>query len=100
MSGIEVAALVAAIISAFSGAHGLISKFKKKRRERRLNKQNENAELALTSAGSRVQHAYDVDFRRLGSKFAKGDGKQFHALHAQFVESTDENTIQISASES
>jgi hypothetical protein len=75
MSGLEVVALVAAIVSAFASAEGLVAKFRKKRLLRRMNKDNEDTQLVLSSAGSRVQREYDTDFRRLGSQFAKGDGE-------------------------
>ena len=68
MDPISVAALVCAIVSAYTGAAVLIKKKKKEKLAVAL--QN-----SLEVAPSQVQKEYDYDFSRIGSRFATGDGK-------------------------
>lgn len=75
MSGFEVVALVAGIVSAFSGATGLYRTWRKDKKERREKKANQRLEGRLDGHGKEVQRAYDDDFRRLGAAFARGDGE-------------------------
>lgn len=73
MSGLEVVAAVAGIVSAFTGSTKLFTERRDKRRERRKEKQNEAAQLLLRDGGPQVQSEYERDFARLGDVFAKGD---------------------------
>ena len=72
MSGLEVVALVAAIVSAFTGGSQLFSKWKERRHERRLEAQNEVVGTSLQRGTREVQTEYDRDFARLGAAFAQG----------------------------
>ena len=74
MSGLEVVALVAGIVSAFAGSASLFREWREKRKERKSQAQNANLQRSLTSGGSQVQGEYDQDFARLGRRFAVGDG--------------------------
>ncbi|KAH7079316.1 hypothetical protein BKA63DRAFT_263650 [Paraphoma chrysanthemicola] len=75
MSGVEVVALVAAIISAFTGTISLL----KERRARKRNKTRERLEdmdrlrRAMIEAPTQIQLEYDYDFARIGPAFASGD---------------------------
>ena len=74
MSGLEVAALVAGIISAYTGAATLYRKWRSDRQARRQQLQNERLDQSLVQGRADVQARYDNDFRRLGAIFARGDG--------------------------
>lgn len=74
MSGLEVVGLIAGIVSAFSGAANLYRDWRSKKREREKQQQNENLSQVLVTSGPDVQRHYDDDFRRLGQRFARGDG--------------------------
>ena len=74
MSGIEVVALVAGIVSAFTGAGTLFRSWRRDRKERQRQEKNQHLEQALVKGSSDVQKTYDDDFRRLGPMFARGDG--------------------------
>ena len=74
MSGIEVVALVAGIVSAFTGAGSLFRSWRRDRKERQRQEKNQHLEQALVKGSSDVQKTYDDDFRRLGPMFARGDG--------------------------
>jgi hypothetical protein len=75
MSGLEVVALVAGIISAFSGTAAFLQDRKKRKAEQAEAKKTalHNLQLAVTSAPPQIQGEYDRDFGRIGSKFASGD---------------------------
>lgn len=75
MSGLEVVALVAGIVSAYSGAASLFRNWRRDRKERQQQKKNQHLNQALVKGSSDVQKTYDDDFRRLGQLFARGDGK-------------------------
>ena len=80
MSGLEVVATVAAIVSAYAGAGTLLHIWRKKRRTKKaalLTPQYQTADTSLAQGGSRVQKTYDDDFARLGAKFARGDGTRY-----------------------
>nr|OQO23409.1 hypothetical protein B0A51_11941 [Rachicladosporium sp. CCFEE 5018] len=88
MSGLEVLAipaLVASVISAFSGATSLYRAWRKDRRERLDMIQNEELQSLVSTSGGRVQQEYDVDFRRMGRKFAEGDDISRWALPQQVM---------------
>jgi hypothetical protein len=74
MSGLEIVAGVAAIVSAFNGSVTLYRSWRDERRERLENAQNQNLERSLTIGGTTVQREYDTHFARLGRQFAIGDG--------------------------
>jgi len=81
MSGIEIVAGVAAIVTAFNGSVKLYRCWREKRRERMEPKENQNLEQSLTIGGTTVQREYDGHFAKLGSEFAVGDGEFF--VHAR-----------------
>ena len=74
MSGLEVVALVAGIVSAFTGAGTLFRNWRRDRKERRKQEKNQRLEQTLVKGSSDVQTTYNDDFRRLGPMFARGDG--------------------------
>ena len=74
MSGIEVVALVAGIVSAFGGAAELYKTWRDRRKERRENKENTQLHQLVQSSSLQIRQEYDNDFRRLGKVFARGDG--------------------------
>lgn len=74
MSGIEIVAGVAAIVTAFNGSVKLYKSWKEKKRERLEAKENQNLEKSLTIGGTTVQREYDGHFAKLGPDFAVGDG--------------------------
>ena len=77
MSGLEIAASVAAIVSAFSGATSL---FRSWRNDRRKSKKavsaarDEDLETSLVKGERRTREEYDADYAKLGRAFAIGDG--------------------------
>ena len=76
MSGLEVVGLVAGIVSAYSGAAQLYQNWRNEKRERQRKLKNEQLRQVVSTSGPQVQHVYDQDFRRLGRRFARGDGKR------------------------
>jgi hypothetical protein len=74
MSGIEIVAGVAAVVTAFNGSIKLYRGWRDKKRERAEKAQNQNLELSLTLGAKTVQKEYDGHFARLGPEFAHGDG--------------------------
>lgn len=85
MSGLEVVALVAAIVSAFTGTVGLLKEREQKKAEKRRAKREElkRLQVALTKAHPEVQNRYDVGFANFGSHFRSGDCK-LHFLSSVF----------------
>jgi hypothetical protein len=77
MSGLEIIAGIAAIVSAFNGSVTLFRSWRDKRRERLEETQNQNLDRSLTMGGTTVQREYDGHFARLGHQFAAGDGEFF-----------------------
>lgn len=75
MSGFEVAVTIPAIVMAFTTALRAFRSWRNDRRERKDKAQNRELELSFGDGKNKVQLAYDSHFRRLGPKFAKGDGK-------------------------
>lgn len=74
MSGIEVVAAVAGIVSAFQAPVSLYKSWRDKRDQRKKESQNQALEHSLCSGATTVQTEYDRDFARLGRPFAVGDG--------------------------
>lgn len=66
MSGIEIVAGVAAIVTAFNGSVKLYRSWREKQRERLEPKENQNLERSLTIGGTTVQREYDCHFAKLG----------------------------------
>ena len=84
MSGIEVVAAVAGIVSAFAGATSLLRDWKGKRDKKKQARLVQGAELlerSLVVSGPRVQTEYDTGFSRLGATFARGDGETLADVH-------------------
>jgi hypothetical protein len=75
MSGLEVIAGVTGIILAFNKSVTLYRSWRQKKTERLANQQNENLECSLTSGEVTIRQEYDTYYRRLGQRFAVGDGK-------------------------
>jgi hypothetical protein len=75
MSGLEVFAVIAGIISAYIGAHIVFQDWRKARESRRRNKQNLKLNKSLVVGSSIIQHTYDEHFARLGNRFAVGDSE-------------------------
>ncbi|PMD40909.1 hypothetical protein L207DRAFT_583082 [Hyaloscypha variabilis F] len=75
MSGIEIVAGVAAVVTAFNGSVKLYQGWKEKRKERLERKENQNLERSLTIGGETVQKEYDGHFAKLGPEFAVGDDR-------------------------
>ena len=88
MSGLEVVGLVAAIVSAFTGGTDLFIKWRDRKRQRRREAENNNAELILRRGAPAVQNEYDADFRRLGRAFARGDGETVYGQLVVYAELT------------
>ncbi|KAH7398322.1 hypothetical protein BKA66DRAFT_545921 [Pyrenochaeta sp. MPI-SDFR-AT-0127] len=75
MSGLEVFALVPAIIGAFAGLGSLLIELKKRKAEKNKEKKEDlrRLQLAVRSAKPKIQNEYDIGFKSLGAKFASGD---------------------------
>ena len=73
MSGIEVVAAVAGIVSAYTGATALFQKWRRKRKAKKESK-SEEVDTSLSKGGPLVQRHYDEGFAKIGKAFAKGDG--------------------------
>ncbi|OCL05627.1 hypothetical protein AOQ84DRAFT_94284 [Glonium stellatum] len=89
MPSIEVAALVARIISAFSTSANVFQTWKAKRKAKNLPDQRANEsnrlEICLSTSGPVVQAEYDRDFRYFGSRFASGDDVTRSQLQVQLI---------------
>jgi len=72
MSGLEIVAAVAGIVSASSGSIELYRSWRDKERARR-NSQNQRLERSLERGGTKVQEEYNGHFARLDQAFAIGD---------------------------
>jgi cation transport ATPase len=82
MSGLEVAALVAAIVSAFVGTASFLQERKKRKAEKAARKRSEmdKLQLAVMSAPYQIRQEYEYDIVRIGGRFASGDGKYLALL--------------------
>jgi hypothetical protein len=75
MTGIEVVALVVAIISSFTTVASYFQNHKKQKKEqRRRRHEAKRLRRSLALGPPQVQGEYDYDFARLGQQFAVGDG--------------------------
>lgn len=78
MSGLEIAASVAAIVSAFTGATNLFRSWRSSRRNKARASssapRDTDVETSLVRGSQRTQQEYDADYARLGRVFAVGDG--------------------------
>ena len=86
MSGVEVVALIAGIVSAFAGTASYLKERKKRKMEKAEKKKKEMETLrhAVKSAPPQIQRRYDIDLARIGPKFASGDGITSALLHIRF----------------
>ena len=75
MSGLEVVGIIGTLVGAFVSAAALFRKWRDKRQERKKQGQNQAVDGALTRSGGDIKQKFDVDFRRLGIVFARGDSK-------------------------
>ena len=80
MPGLEIAAGIAAIVSAFVTVGRAVRAFQKyrKQKKQRLQSNAESAENRLLSTidngPPRISHEYNHDLTRIGQAFAQGDG--------------------------
>ena len=77
MSGVEVAALVAAVISAFTASMDLVRKYKRKKLQKRSAAQMAAipVEESLAKGPPCIQSEYNRNFSLLGQRSAQGDGE-------------------------
>ncbi|KAJ5164837.1 uncharacterized protein N7500_006667 [Penicillium coprophilum] len=73
MSGLEIVALIPAIISAFGTISVEYRAWRKQREDRRNKDQNLALQKRLAGNGQTVQNEYDEDLRLLGPVFQRGD---------------------------
>lgn len=68
--------LVTGIIGAFASTASYLQERKKRKAEKAKGKKQEmkRLQIALESAQPQIQHEYDVNFARIGPRFAAGDG--------------------------
>ena len=76
MSGLEIVGVVGTLVGAFAAAATLFQVWQNKRHERKKQGENQAVDGVLTRSGREIQHEYNEHFRRLGSLFARGDGKR------------------------
>ncbi|KAH8719420.1 hypothetical protein GQ44DRAFT_829304 [Phaeosphaeriaceae sp. PMI808] len=88
MSGIEVVALVAAIVSAFTGTASYLKGRKKRKIEKAEKKKKELSKLqdAVVLAPPKIQREYNRDVARIGPKFASGDAVGREQLSTILIE--------------
>jgi hypothetical protein len=84
MSGLEVVASIAAIVSGFASGYDMFRDWQEKRRrvkktkqkgEKKTKSRSEEIEEKLRDTGQLIRQEYNRDFNRLGMRFAVGDGK-------------------------
>ena len=78
MIGAEIAigALVAAVVSAFCDAGGVLQKIRARRRARHVkNKDEESMQLTLSKAGPEIRQEYQYGVAQLGPRFEAGDSE-------------------------
>jgi hypothetical protein len=75
VEALAIAGSVAAIISAFRDAQEMFRTWKKKRRQRNEAGRPDSYERSLDTGSSLIKRDYDSHYARLGSAFARGDGK-------------------------
>ncbi|RYP45950.1 hypothetical protein DL768_007769 [Monosporascus sp. mg162] len=73
MSGLEVGAIVPAIVSAAVGIYQVYRDWQKRKEERKSETQNQALQRLLSGNGAAIQKEYDRDRRRLGDIFERGD---------------------------
>lgn len=79
MSGLEIAAAISGVVSAFVAVGNVIGKFREKRKEKeKLQSVASMAEIRLLTtvqnAPPRINTEYNNDLTRIGHTFAQGDG--------------------------
>ena len=75
MSGLEIAACVAGIVSAFNSGRELVRAIKKQRKKGREKRRAEELQNSLSVGAPAIQAEYDLDVARLGPRFNAGDGR-------------------------
>ncbi|KAF6814106.1 hypothetical protein CMUS01_12710 [Colletotrichum musicola] len=73
MSGLEVAALVPAIVSAAVAVYDKYRDWRNRARARKDQAQNEELQQSLQQNGPLIQSEYDTDLQRIGQRFKTGD---------------------------
>ena len=77
MSGAEVVGVVGmitGIVSAFTGAYTAFTKWRKNRKERKKESQNQALEVSLRSGASDIESQFARCVALLGPRFERGDG--------------------------
>jgi hypothetical protein len=80
MSGLEIIALIPAIVSAFGTISVGYRDWRKRRDDRRNKSKNVALQKLLAGNGETVQNEYDEDLRLLGPVFQRGDSRGFFLL--------------------
>lgn len=88
MSGLEVVAAVAAVVSAFHGGAELLKHIKTKRRQARQARQEfeeDQLQSSLETGEKQITQHYDQDMRQYGDLMRVGDvvGEYFNMLRIQ-----------------
>lgn len=73
MSGLEIVALIPAIVSAFGTISVEYREWRKRRDDRRNQSKNVALQKLLAGNGDAVQDEYEEDLRLLGPVFRRGD---------------------------
>jgi hypothetical protein len=74
---VTVISIITGIIGAFNSSVTTYQSWQEKRRERRANAENQNLERSLVRGKTTVQSEYNENFRKLGARFATGDGDEY-----------------------
>ncbi|KXG50257.1 uncharacterized protein PGRI_062240 [Penicillium griseofulvum] len=90
MSGLEIIALIPAIVSAFGTISVEYRDWRKRRDDRRNKSKNVALQKLLAGNGETVQNEYDEDLRLLGPVFQRGDstGRESLMHHLIILQST------------
>lgn len=75
MSGLEIVALVPAILSAYCAASSEYKAWRTRKKKRAKEAQNAALQTSLDNSGTIIQSQYKLDVQHLGHVFEKGDGK-------------------------
>lgn len=77
MSGLEIVALIPAIVSAFGAISVEYREWRKRRDDRRNQSKNVALQKLLAGNGEAVQDEYEADLRLLGPVFRRGDSTPY-----------------------
>ncbi|KAJ5279568.1 hypothetical protein N7478_004940 [Penicillium angulare] len=85
MSGLEIAALIPAIVSAITAISAEFRSWRQKRKERSAKSENVELKTLLHESSSVVQSKYDTNLQRLGEDFKRGDSIGREALMEHLI---------------